>query len=96
MNYSFMNDVCMETPLSMIVSIGEIKHAGTAKLSTYCNRCLCYSFYQSPVIVAIPFLTSRGTEITPLKPRGKYLVGLLQVSFWLKLLKAQAEFKGGL
>ena len=31
MNYSFMNDVCMETPLSMIVSIGEIKHAGTAK-----------------------------------------------------------------
>ena len=62
MNYSFMNDVCMETPLSMIVSIDEIKNAGTSKVSTYCNRCLCYSFSQSPVIVAIPFLTSRSTE----------------------------------
>ena len=57
-----MNDVCMKTPLSMIVSIGEIKNAGTAKLSTYCNRCLCYSLSQSLVIVAIPFLKSRSTE----------------------------------
>ena len=62
MTESFMNDVCMKTPLSMIVSIGEIKHAGTAKLSTYCNRCLCYSLSRSLVIVAIPFLTSRSTE----------------------------------
>ena len=67
MNYSFMNDVCMETPLSMIVSIGEIKHAGMANLSTYCNRSLCYSFSQSLVTVAIPFLTSRSTENTPLE-----------------------------
>jgi hypothetical protein len=62
-----MNDVFMETPLSMIVSIGEIKHAGTAKMSTYCSRCLCHSFFQSPVIVAIPFFTSRSTEIIPLE-----------------------------
>jgi len=67
MNYSFMNDVFMETPLSMIVSIGEIKHAGTATVSTYCNRSLCYSFSQSLVTVAIPFLTSRSTENTPLE-----------------------------
>ena len=54
MTESFINGVCMKTPLSMIVSIGEIKHAGMAKLSTYCNQCLCYSLSQSHVNIAIP------------------------------------------